>query len=174
MSIFLPCEGDKYLVHHLTENGDGTGEDNAIGDYSLAEEVFFMTPPTEYSYFIKTMTVQVQDSPNMRAEYYGDLGAALTNGIVVRLSSNGNVTQTLSDNLKIKKNADWAAHCSNTQLLTWGAGDEMLIAEWDFERNGIPIHLNGASNDKLEIVMNDDFSGLVKHHFFCQGFKRLR
>jgi hypothetical protein len=110
----------------------------------------------------------------MRAEYYGDLGAALTNGVEVRLSSNGHITQTLSDDLKIKTNSDWAAHCSNTTLLTWGAGDEILIAEWEFERNGVPIHLNGASNDKLEVTLNDNLSGLVRHHFFCQGFKRTR
>ena len=56
------------------------------------------------------------------------------------------------------------------QVLAWGAGNDQLIARWTFSKAGRPIRLVGDNNERLEVVLNDDFTGLVHQYFVVQGY----
>ncbi len=108
----------------------------------------------------------------MQAEEYGNLGAALTNGITVRLQDSGGTVLDLTDGLPVKTNAGWGQLCYDVDLKSWGAGNELLLVRWTFERAGQPLRLEGEDSGRLEVVLNDDFTGLLAHTFQVQGYQR--
>ena len=65
---------------------------------------------------------------------------------------------------------DWAKFCYDVDHENFGLGNEFLNVRWTFSKSGTYIQLNGENNDKLEIVVNDDLSGLVNHRFLVQGY----
>jgi hypothetical protein len=159
----------KIINRYLDTNGDGTGTKNANGNYSSVADIFYIQPPAGSRYEINRMIVTVQDTGAQRAEYYGALGTALTNGITVREQNDDGTFNNLTDGITIKTNAGWGSICYDVDLKSWGAGDSMLLVRWTFRNAGDPIQLNGNSNDRLEVVLNDDLSGLVAHYFMVQG-----
>lgn len=157
------------IFQHLTPNGDGTGGFNANGDYSSTEEIFYIQPPSDKVYCIQRMIGMIEDSNNMRAEYYGDMGVALTNGITVRVSNNNGVILDMTNGHPIKRNAEWGQFCYDVDLKSWGTGNEFILIKWDLSLPEQSLFLTGANGDKLELILNDDFSGLVSHHFVIEG-----
>lgn len=150
---------------YLDTNGDGTGTKNANGNYSSAAETFYIDGPLT----ITRMIVSVEDTGGMQAEEYGNLGTALTNGITIDIDSGGldNELVDLTDGEPIKTNAGWGQLCYDVDLKSWGAGDDLLVVRWTFDKSGAPIKL--GDDDRLEITLNDDFSGLIGHYFLVQG-----
>jgi hypothetical protein len=155
------------INQYLDDNGDGTGNKNANGNYSGAVENFYYES-RGYS-TIHRMIVSIEDGQNMRAEYYAALNAPLTNGILVKIVDS-DLTEIIdiTDNIPIVSNAQWGALCYDVDIKTWGAGDEVLLARWTFSAAGIdPISLSPGQS--LRVILNDDFTGLVRHGFKIQG-----
>ena len=50
------------LFRYLDTVGDGSGEKNANGDYSIAEEIFFLQPPPGRVYRITRLIVSIMDT----------------------------------------------------------------------------------------------------------------
>ncbi len=169
---FPRTDGPQRILEYrfLDINGDGTGTDNAIGNYSGAEEIFYIQPPAGTVYRIARMIVNIEDGPTMRAEHYGALGTALAVGVVLRVSDDSGVIMDITDDIPVTTNAQWAAMCFDIDLKEWGAGDELLAVRWTFTKAGQFIRLDGDNNERLEIVLNDDLTGLVAHRFFIQGY----
>lgn len=163
---------DAPLFRLMDTNGDGTGTKNANGNYSTPD-IFYIEPSSDRLFLINRMIVCIEDAAGMRAERYGSLSDALTNGIIVRVSDNSGVKQDLTDGIPVKTNAGWGTLCFDVDVKTWGAGDELLLVRWTFQRSGVPIPLNGAKGEKLEIYLQDDFTGIVNHYFFAQGRERF-
>lgn len=155
------------ISQYLDDNGDGTGNKSAIGDYSLGVENFFYKA-TGYT-DIHRIIVTVQDSGVFRAERYGALAAALTNGILIKVIASDDLTELadLTDNIPIIANAQWGSLCYDVDVKAWGAGDQFLLARWTFTRSGSPLRLNPGQS--LRVVLNDDFTNLVDHRFLIQG-----
>lgn len=158
------------LYRYLDTNGDDSGTKNAVGDYSSAAEDFYIQPSTNDRYELARLIVSTEDSANMRAEHYGTLGAALTNGIDIIHEVSGIETK-LNDGIEVKSNAGWTRLCYDVDIKTWGAGNELLTMRWTFAKAGQPLILIGKTNDKLIVRLNDSFAGLVTHYFMVQGLK---
>ena len=160
------------LFRLLDTNGDGSGTTNAIGDYDPTAEIFYIQPPAGTVYRIARMIVHAEDGPSMTAEEYGNLGSALTNGIAVRVQDDSGTIVSLTDDFLIKSNAHWAAMCFDADVKTWGVtpSNELLAVRWTFTKAGQYIRLDGDNNERLEVLLNDEFDGLVSHYFFVQGY----
>ena len=167
------------IYRYLDTNGDGTGTKNAIGNYTgedgtleiPAEGVtsFFIQPAPGEIFRIQRMIVNVHDAQKFKPEEYGNL-TALTNGIFVRVSNNG-TTLDLTDGVPVKTNGSWGALCFDAELYSAAAGNgDYLRVRWTFAASGYPIRLVGDNNDRLEVVLNDNFTGLLDHYFQVQGY----
>jgi len=157
----------KMISRYLDTVGDGSGTKNANGDYSGAEEIFFIAPPAGSTYDIARLIISAYDTTGMQAQEYGNLATALDPGIVVRVSNGDGVINDLTDGVPIKTNAEWGALCYDVDVKSWGSGNELLVVRWTFAKSGIDVHL--GSSEKLEVVLNDDFEGLLSHRFMVQG-----
>jgi hypothetical protein len=77
---------------------------------------------------------------------------------------------SLTDGVPVKKNTHWSRLCYDAQPSNYGAGAETLNVRWTFEKAGYPLRLQGNNNERLEVVLNDDFSGLAGHYFLVEGY----
>lgn len=153
----------------LDTNGDGTGTKNANGNYSGATGTFYLAPPAGVIYRVERMLVTVEDTAGFSAAEYGNLGALLTNGIQVRVHNGTSTVQDLTDGIPVKGNAGWARFCYDADLKAWGVGNEILVARWTFSKMGAPLRLDGDATEALEVLLDDDLTGLVAHYFLAQG-----
>ena len=160
------------FFRYLDTDFDGTGTKVANGDYSGAVESFGIQPAATDVFLVERLIVCVEDTTSMQAQEYGNLGAALTNGVVVYKTVNGTLDQDLTDGIPIKTNAAWGALCYDADVKSWGAGDEMLLVRWTFGKAGLPLYLNGYDLEALEVRLNDNLTGLINHTFMAQGVKQ--
>lgn len=160
------------ISQFLDTVGDGSGTINANGDYSSAAEEFLISPAAEtdkrIAYKIYRMVISAEDTNGMQAQEYGNLGAALTNGVTI-VHDDGSMTITNLTPTPIKTNALWGSYCYDVDVKSWGSGNELLVVRWTFSKSGAPITL--ANNERLVVGLNDDFSGLISHGFMVQGQK---
>lgn len=139
---------------------------NAIADYSSVSGLFQVVPAVTEVMVITRLIVSISDADVDTTGFYGDL-AALTNGIVVRLMDGddaliGNLTAQA-----IKANVDWATQCHDFNVIALANGDDWITVEWIFET---PIILNGNQGTYIEVKLDDNMTGLVKHHFLFSGY----
>jgi hypothetical protein len=159
------------LYRYLDTDGDGTGTKNANGDYSGGEEIFYIQPPAGQIYNLNRMIVTVYDTTVIQAEEYGNLGAALGTGIVIRVSDDNGVLLDLTDGIPITTNAEWTQLCYDADVKAWGSGNELVTVRWTFVKAGYPLRLVGDNNERLEVVLNDALDGLLSHYFMVQGYE---
>lgn len=160
----------KIISKDLDTTGDGSGTTNAIGNYASEATSFKIAPGDNQTFILHRLIISVEDAGAFDAAVYGN-GITLTNGMVLRVSdASGVLFKLTGDN--IKSNADWAEHCHDLTIHNFGIGNVIMTARWTFSESGVPIELNGDKGQFLEIVLNDDFSALVEHHFLIQGFSK--
>ena len=154
-----------YFSRFLDTNGDGTGTKNAIGNQAATN--FFISPDQGTYLSIGRLLVQITDIGNMVPANYGNL-AELTNGIkLVKITNDGTETD-LVDGFLIKTNGQWARYCFDAVLsISGGVGENYVNIRWTFSRGGKDILL--LAGDRLEIQLDDDFTGLIGHTFLTQG-----
>ena len=158
------------ISRFLDTNGDGTGSINANGDYSSAAGIFYIQPSINENYRIARMLVSIEDTAGMQADEYGNIGSALTNGITLRKQNDLGTIVDYTDSNPVKTNSQWGGFCYDVDLKTWGAGNELIVVRWTFTRAGQFIRLSGQDSERLEIVVNDNLTGLVSHKFLAQGY----
>jgi hypothetical protein len=157
------------LYRYLDTNGDGTGTKQCIGNHSGGAS-FYIQPPDGEVYVLERMIVMIEDGAGWRADRYGDLSSALTNGIRVWFRSDKKDDIDLTDGIGIKTNAGWSRVCYDVNPSSFGSGNDFLGVRWTFSKAGYPIRLDAAFNERLAVEVEDDFSGLVEHTFMVQGY----
>jgi len=157
-----------HLYAHATLSTDGVTI-NANGNYSGGATVFELQPPAGSIYVVHRLIATVQDGGAWRAEYYGGLGAALTNGVILRVQDDSGTLIELTDNYPIKSESAWAHYCYDSMVNALGAGDNVQSVRWTFAKAGAPIQLVGDRNERLELVFEDDLTGLTGHWFVFEG-----
>ena len=157
------------LSRYLDTAGDGTGTKNANGNYASEAEIFYCQPGATEKIAATRMLVSVEDTNGFIAEEYGNLATALTNGVTVRVSDDNGVIVDLTDGIPVKYNAQWGALCYDVDVKTWGNGNELLVARWTFQKAGDFLNLDGSYNERVEVVLNDNLTGLISHYFLLQG-----
>ena len=114
------------------------------------------------------MIVKIQDTGSFDTEKYGN-GLTLTKGLrLYHRNGDGSLVAELTAK-PILTNSDWSVHCYDVQVLAFGKGDEVLAIRWTFDKTGEPVKLDGDKGDYLEMVLNDNFTGLNEHYFCVQG-----
>ena len=161
----------KLISQFLDLDGDGTGTINATGDFSGGADIFYIQPPAGDIYRISDLILSIEDgNDTMRWNYYGGIGSELTNGIRVRIQDTGGTIVDLDGGEAIKSNADWGSHCGEINLRVEAIGNDFLNARWSFGESGQHIRLDGDNSERLEVVVNDDFSDLVSQYFKVNGY----
>ena len=164
------------IYRYLDTVGDGSGTKNAIGDYSASEEIFFIQPPASQVFRIVRMIVLIGGKASqVKTDHYGSL-AALSTGVVVRTNGDGGVLD-LTDGIPVKTNSAWGGLCYDSEIYSSTSNtDTYNRVRWTFERAGYPVRLDGSFNQRLEVVLNDDFTAgasadaLTSHYFMVQGY----
>lgn len=163
---------NKGFSRFLDTNGDGTGTVSATGNYSGGATNFFIQPGSNEQYEISSLILTIYDAVTFEFSDYG-AASGLTNGISIQLVQNG-ATTDLTDQETIKNNFHVYTQFFPVQFLTLGpALDQFSIitALYDFKNHhNLKIVLNGVTNDRLQIVLNDNFSGLNDHRFHVKGY----
>ena len=162
---------DDLVFQMLTDDGtpyqNGINEYNANGNYASAADEFYIQHASR-DITLERMIVKIRDTSGMAAGEYGNLGAALTNGVQIRVVDDQDAVQLrLDGGVPVTSNADWGRLCYDTDLKTWGAGDEFLLVRYTFSRCGFPIYL--PPGWRFGVLLNDDLTGLVSHFFMVEG-----
>ena len=151
--------------------GDGSGIKNANGDYSLSPTIFRIKPGVDRVINVTRLIVYIRDTGTLDADSYGN-GIVLTNGIkfqLVRFAGLSNETILWGGDagLPVLSNSHWKRICHDEIHSSFGTGDESVTYRYTFTRdtNGSPIRLDDANKDEIQIILEDDFSGLVEHYF---------
>jgi len=188
MSSYQPGPGEsrlgkqlKIISRHLDTDGDGTGTKNAIGDYSATPEIFYIQPPAGEIYRITRMMVLIRGA---KSTFYTDSYGSrteLSTGVEIRTQDDSGTIVNLTDNVPIKTNGNWGRFCYDSEVYAADQGNTntYLRVRWTFEKSGQQIRLVGNNNERLEVVLNDNFSlasgggnnALVEHYFVVQGFE---
>lgn len=163
--------GHNLVFRFLDTNGDGSGTKNANGNYSVTPETFYIQPPAGEKFEIYRMILTIEDSGSIDASAYGN-GITLTNGVEFAVYDGDDVLKLdLLDGDPIITNGDWARIMYDINITNFGVGNQYLNGRFTIRNAGAALLLDGKLGDRLEIKLNDDFSGLVKHYFFVEGYK---
>jgi hypothetical protein len=159
------------FTQYADEDGDGTGNNNANGDYSGANaEEFFIQPGPDQIILVNRAIIFIEDDGGFRADHYGVLGAALANGIMVQLQTKtGGVITDYTDGFPIKANADWGRLSYDVSFESFGAGTNYVTCRWTFGKTGLPLLLQRET--KLVFKLNDNFTGIDQQTFNLQGVR---
>jgi hypothetical protein len=185
MSNYQPGPGEgrlgkqlKLISRHLDAAGNGTGNKNFVADYSGAQEIAYIQPPAGKIYRIARMLVLVSGrASSFKTDTYGSV-PVLANGVQVRTQDDSGTIVDFTDGVPIDTNGCWGRLCFDSELYSDIAGtDTYLRVRWTFDKSGQQIRLVGDNNERLEVLLNDDFTdaggvdALSKHHFLVQGYE---
>ena len=167
----MPADPFVAISQFADTNGDGTGTKNAIGDFSSTQgRFYFKCAPSEIAH-ISRVLVSLSDSVVSDSALYGGL-AALTNGVVIEVrDADDNVIYNITDvDEPVKTNGHWARYSFDTAVKVgdFPLGDDVLVVRWSFWKF-MPQGITLMPGWSLNILLDDDFTGLVSHTFALQG-----
>jgi len=164
---------DKFTLS-ATQGGsaiEGTG--NSAGTWTIARQTtkMYFQPAADEKCFVARLIVTIQDANGARITDYGNITNGITNGITVWEEDDSGTIVDFTDGHPITINGEWGHFCYDVNLLTWGSGEELVVARWSFFKFGVSggIFLDGANSERFGVTLDDDLSGLVGHHFLAQG-----
>lgn len=156
------------LFMRLDTNGDGTGTQDMAVDASLSPIKYFIKPPAGEVWRVARWMLYVQDTKGFDVGLWGN-GVVLTNGIVPKIKQNG-VERNMTP-MAIKSSGNIAEMAYDMTLHTFGSADDILVARWTFTKAGQYLRLDGDLGDELQVIINDDLTGLSSQYVQIQGYK---
>ena len=82
-------------MRYLDLNGDGSGSKNANGNYSITPDIFYIEGEVGKRMVLQRLLVAIQDTTGGLDDEYGDTGAALSNGIDLDYTRDGETIDLL-------------------------------------------------------------------------------
>lgn len=161
LTLDRPLDNDYEIGDDVIEMQIGM---NVTG--TLGSPISFKLEPTgnERWQITRILTTMLDDSAMDDGKFGGI--AALTNGATIRTFING-VFQTISN---WKSNADLKDDMYDVTYSSKApAGQHGLSGRWTFTRAEFVVDLDGAIGDYLEILIQDDLSGLLDFEVKAQG-----
>lgn len=151
----------------LSTDGTATG----TKDMATTADEYYITD-SDSTLEIARMIVSYQDGTGGLGNEYGNLNAALTNGILVqvRARDGSTVRKDLLDGIPVKQNADWARYCYDFQIFKFSGADDIFAARWTFAKSGEPLILEPGQ--RLSMIIQDDLTNLTDHYALIQGVER--
>lgn len=154
----------------LDDVGDGTGTDAANANYAVTPKTFLLIPAIDEVVLVNQLMVHIADNASFGPTNYGGR-AALGVGYDIKVTAPNMVAESLLGGEIIKHNDDflhWGPGALD--LVKFTGGSDSLVAAYRMEDCfGAPLVLNGSLGHKIEILLNDDFSTLIDHHFIAHG-----
>ncbi len=151
-----------HVFEYLDTNGDGTGDSNAIGDYSSAPTDFFYQPGPGKVELITGMIVYMEGK-DVGKGGYGNANV-LTNGITMRTDNTvPEASMDLTVGVPILSEKQWQRLCYDLSPVS----EESRVARCTFARSGLPLIL--SETDRLVVTLHDDFSHMDEHRFKIEG-----
>lgn len=163
----------KPMYRVLDTNGDGSGTTNANGNYNSAIEIFYIQPAAGEIFRLEQMMMCLRgEKGKLRIDWYYE-DHALSVGVQFRIQDDSGTITDLSNGLPIKRLGDYMRLCGEVNLYT--SSDQASTygyagTKWDLSAAGYPIKLDGSNNERLEVVLHDNFSTLDEHYFTVQGY----
>lgn len=174
MSRFLTNRGN-YIVrqpfqHYLDTNGDGTGTDDATGDYSATATDFYYAPSVGVTAEITKLIVHVTDKGQFTFDGYGAIASGvITTGYSLLVERLGVIVLEITNGLPIISNADMTHLNTDYNKTAFASNEESAGVSIDQEAFGGPLLMHGDLGDKLIARLNDNYTGLEDHHFIIYG-----
>ena len=156
------------LMRFLDTVGDGTGTKQSNVNGSVTPVVYRIQPSGAYGrMWIHTLTLTIEDTGSFNSDGYGS-GAALTNGITLKLfDNNDNAILDILDGFTAKTNNNWTRITFDSDHTVKGTGPEHQSVRIRFLDNGAPLFLD--TKHYLGMTIADDLTGLDGHLMYCQG-----
>ena len=164
MTVFSQSDFS-HVFGYLDTNGDKTGTNNAVGDYSSTPEEFFIQPPQYAVWAIERIIVSIHGACGRSG--YGSENP-LANGISMKTTdSEGEMILNLTNGVPIKDEMMWGALCFDVSHKNTGEDLTWVFARWTFGKSGLPIVLK--DQQRLVVTLSDDMRHLTEHRFQAQG-----
>lgn len=165
---------DSLLFRHLDTSGNGTGSKNANGDYrpvptGSGQTIFFIQPESHEVYRIERIIVRIRNGAVDVGTYGEGMPTGLPSGIQVRIQNDSTTKLDLIDGLPVMAVDEWQKIGFETKIQDQGSGDDVMYAELKLKDLGGIIRLVGEDSERLEFVLNDNFSSLTDQFFIVQG-----
>lgn len=148
----------------ITDDGTGTHTLETPFDFYYQTTANIDLTISKLRIFISDLTIAADVD-------FGAIATGLTNGITVQHVSSADVLiQDLLEGATINTNSDIFQLCTDAAVKTTTSGNEMLLAEIDFERrNGMPVIIDGDNLEKFVVQVHDDLGDLVAMSFTIEG-----
>lgn len=159
----------EYISVYLDTNGNQTGTENAIGNYASGQK-FYIEPESDEVIRLARLILTIGDTAIDNADEYGSI-AAVSNGVSFWLENNG-TRRRIDGNESITNNGQYLKlmYDFNCDLSSIANGVDYCAGRWTFQTSGTLLRLDGATNDKFIVQLNDSFVGLAEHYFLVQGY----
>ena len=146
--------------------GDLTGSIEQAVNGSITPVNFLYTVPDGYVFYVSRIIIAIQDTGKFDADKYGN-GLTLTNGVVIGTLLDGGAVVNATAQLPIRANSDWASYAYDLTFHAEGVGDDIAVASYSFQEDGLPLAINGGNAFLMQI--RDDLTGLTRQHARVAG-----
>ena len=141
-------------------------ENMSLNIGSLASPIsFIIQPPSNETWHILRIIIFIEDEQAMDDSKFGGITNGITNGVHIR--ENKSQDRTLSF---WQTNGDIA---EDTYDVTYtdkvGGGNFGLRGRWTPKKVDVVVKLDGSLSEKLEVLIQDDLTGLVDFKMKAQG-----
>jgi hypothetical protein len=165
--VTLDCPVNRVYLAATALVSISTAEMNVNG--SVTPQVFTVLPFPQQSGDMVRMIVEMRDDAAMAFDTFGGL-PPLANGVVVRVN-NGDGTYRNMYNFKTNGDIIEQAFDHSFQTGVGGSvrGFTSRITWGGQSKRGVVIRLDGAESQAIEIIVQDDLTGLIRMHWTCNG-----
>jgi len=141
------------------------GEWNLNGNGSSTPLIYKVCPPPDAKFHIRAISLTMNDTTAMDDSLFGSL-PALTNGLIVRRTDG-----VVSNYFLISNNAGFYQYGYTTNYpAKVPSGTYGFQARKNLDDiNGTVISLDGATNDELQIIVQDNLTGLTEFAMQVHG-----
>lgn len=155
-----------FVIEKLTDVGieQAGAVTNFVGDYSVTPEDAYITAPAGQLLKIETIVITISDIGAFAPDDYGNIVGGLTNGILTVVEIDG--VELFNPVKLINNNVELFGIDSSANIIEYGLNTRTLNAKFDL---GSPLVLNGDTQDKFILRLNDDMTGLDTHEFTVIG-----
>jgi hypothetical protein len=134
-------------------------------DGSVTRQYATIGPPPGVSWDIVYWAILITDNTVMDSSTFGGIPGGLTRGVVLCQSGARNYTLGAA---RTNGAIDLVADLNYLDKVP--AGEYGMIAEGNLSvRTGVTVRLDGDTNDKLELIIQDDLTSLLSMTGFAQG-----
>ena len=154
-------------VNHLYKLlADGATTDMSVDGSVTAVEYEYTCPDNQVT-FIEDITVLIVDGAISPTKFGGI--TALTNGLKIEAidSDTTTVLHDYTEDVTIKKNADWALLAGSDRETTAAAGDDVEEVQWSLTSESGPLLL--TEGQIFRVTVQDNLSAITEMEMMVQG-----